>query len=80
MLSNIWKSPNLYDNEYRYETIYVITNESDHMGGVGLPPEYLRKNGVEIMLCGGMGHKPLRMFESYGIQVFVGAKGTVREP
>lgn len=59
--------------------VYVIPNESDHMGGVGLPPEYLHKNGVEIMLCAGLGYKALRMFESYGVRVFVGAKGTVKD-
>ncbi|MGB9939869.1 hypothetical protein [Methanosarcina sp.] len=31
------------------------------------------------MLCGEVRNKPLRMFESYKVQVFVGAKGTVRE-
>ncbi len=31
------------------------------------------------MLCGGIGHKALHMFESYGIRVFIGARGTVRE-
>lgn len=37
--------------------VYVIANESDHMGGVELPPEYLHKNSIEIMLCGGSGIK-----------------------
>ncbi|HIH74629.1 MAG TPA: dinitrogenase iron-molybdenum cofactor biosynthesis protein [Methanosarcina sp.] len=59
--------------------IHVIPNESNHMGGAGLPPEYLFKNGVETMLCSGIGQKALHMFESYGVQVFVGAKGTVKE-
>ena len=31
------------------------------------------------MLCGGLGFKAVRMFESYGIKVFVGAGGTVRD-
>ncbi|MPM77536.1 hypothetical protein SDC9_124542 [bioreactor metagenome] len=61
------------------EEVQVIPNNSNHMGGIDLPPEYLHKNGVETMLCAGIGHKALNMFESYGIQVFVGAKVTVRE-
>ncbi|WP_424353357.1 NifB/NifX family molybdenum-iron cluster-binding protein [Methanosarcina mazei] len=57
--------------------VSVIPNTSEHMGGVDLPPEFLRKNGVEIMLCGGLGYKAVKMFESCGISVFVGAGGTV---
>jgi len=59
--------------------VTVIPNTSEHMGGTGLPPEYLHENGVDIMLCGGLGFKAVNMFESYGIKVFVGAGGTVRD-
>ncbi|WP_440946805.1 NifB/NifX family molybdenum-iron cluster-binding protein [Methanosarcina sp. T3] len=59
--------------------VFVIPNTSDHMGGVDLPPELLRKNGVEIMLCGGLGYKAVKMFESCGIDVFVGAGGKVQD-
>ena len=59
--------------------VKVISNDSEHTGGVGLPPEHLHKNGVDIMLCGGLGFKAVRMFEEYGIEVFVGAGGTVRD-
>ena len=60
------------------EQISVLPNTSEHMGGVGLPPEHLSKNGIEIMLCAGLGYKAVKMFESYGIKVFVGASGTVK--
>ncbi len=59
--------------------VSVIPNTSEHMGGVDLPPEFLHKNGVEIMLCSGLGYKAVKMFESYGIDVFVGAGGTVQD-
>lgn len=59
--------------------VFVIPNSSDHMGGVDLPPELLHKNGVEIMLCAGLGYKAVKMFESYGIDVFVGAGGKVQD-
>lgn len=59
--------------------VTVIPNTSEHMGGTGLPPEYLHENGVDIMLCGGLGFKAVNMFESYGIKVFVGAGCTVRD-
>ncbi|AKB30163.1 putative transcriptional regulator [Methanosarcina siciliae C2J] len=59
--------------------VSVIPNTSEHMGGVKLPPELLSKYGVEIMLCAGLGYRAVKMFESYGIDVFVGAEGTVRD-
>ncbi|HIH94324.1 TPA: dinitrogenase iron-molybdenum cofactor biosynthesis protein [Methanosarcina acetivorans] len=59
--------------------IFVVPNTSEHMGGVELPPELLRKYGVEIMLCAGLGYRAVKMFESYGIDVFVGAGGTVQD-
>ena len=59
--------------------VVVIPNTSEHLGGVGLPPEYLHQQGVDIMLCAGLGFKAVQMFESYGIKVFVGAGGTARD-
>lgn len=56
--------------------VSVIPNTSEHMGGVGLPPEYLHQQDVDVMLCAGLGMKAVQMFESYGIKVFVGAGGT----
>jgi predicted Fe-Mo cluster-binding NifX family protein len=58
--------------------ISFIDNTSEHFGGVGAPPELLRSNNVEIMLCSGLGPKAIHLFESYGIEIFVGASGTVR--
>ncbi|MHC1577049.1 MAG: NifB/NifX family molybdenum-iron cluster-binding protein [Methanosarcinaceae archaeon] len=59
--------------------ISVVENTSEHRGGVGMPPELLSKAGVDIMLCGGLGTKAVKMFEDYGIEVFVGAQGTVQD-
>lgn len=57
----------------------VIKNTSEHMGGVGYPPEILAKEGVEVMLCSGLGRKAIGLFEQFGIMVYVGASGTVRD-
>ena len=56
-----------------------IDNTSEHMGGKGLPPELLAGAGVNIMLCSGLGPKAVDVFGSLGIQVFVGATGTVQK-
>ncbi len=59
--------------------IGTIENKSEHMGGVGLPPELLSQAGVDVMLCGGLGNKAVQQFEQFGIEVYVGANGTVEE-
>ena len=58
--------------------IRVVLNTSEHYGGVGTPPEILSKEGVEVMLCGGLGQKAVKMFEGFGVEVYVGASGTVK--
>jgi len=67
----------IYDSET--EKVRVVDNRSQHMGGVGLPPEHLHREGVNIMLCSGLGPKAVSMFESFGIEVYVGANSTVRQ-
>jgi len=61
------------------EEVEIVPNTSEHMGGVGVPPEQLSKLGVDIMLCGGLGRKAVQLFENYGIEVYAGAEGTVAD-
>ncbi|WMW24235.1 NifB/NifX family molybdenum-iron cluster-binding protein [Methanolobus sediminis] len=67
----------LYDTETREST--VISNTSEHNGGTGLPPEIMANENVDIMLCGGLGRKAVMMFEQYGIDVFIGATGSIQD-
>ncbi|WP_094226834.1 NifB/NifX family molybdenum-iron cluster-binding protein [Methanolobus psychrotolerans] len=67
----------LYDTETK--EVSVIPNTSEHNGGIGLPPEIMAKEGVDIMLCGGLGSKAVIMFEQSGIDVFIGATGTIQD-
>ncbi len=43
----------------------------------GQVPQFIREQGVDVMLTGGMGQRALRFFEAYGIQAVTGASGTV---
>lgn len=61
------------------DEVKIIDNRSEHMGGMGKPPEHLAKEGVEVMLCSGLGPRAISMFENFGIEVLVGASGTVRD-
>jgi len=58
--------------------VKVINNTSQHTGGQGYPPEIMQKEGTEVMLCSGLGPRAITMFETFGIEVFVGASGTVK--
>ena len=59
--------------------VKVIPNTSEHMGGQGYPPEIMAKEGVNIMVCRGLGRRAITMFEEMGIEVYIGAFGTVKD-
>ncbi|MEA1895647.1 MAG: NifB/NifX family molybdenum-iron cluster-binding protein [Euryarchaeota archaeon] len=61
------------------DDVTMIPNTSEHRGGVGVPPDFISKTGTYVMLCSGLGPKAVRIFEEFGIDVFVGAEGTVRD-
>ncbi len=42
-------------------------------GGCMGPVNYLAENGVQVLISGGMGMRPLQGFDQVGIQVFYGA-------
>jgi len=59
--------------------VKVIPNTSEHTGGQGYPPEIMAKEGVDILVCRGLGRRAISMFEQLGIEVYIGASGTVRD-
>jgi len=59
--------------------VQVIANTSHHMGGQGDPPDIMAREGVNIMVCRGLGRRAISMFEELGIDVYIGASGTVRD-
>lgn len=61
------------------EEVKVVPNESHHKGGRGYPPELLAKEGVRTMICSSLGRRAINMFCDFGIDVYVGANGTVKD-
>ena len=61
------------------EKIEILSNTSMHMGGGGYAPELLTNARIDVMLCSGLGQRAIGMFEEYGIMVYIGAYGTVRD-
>jgi len=59
--------------------VRVFPNESEHMGGIGKPPEQLARLGVSVVLTSNLGPRAIEMFRSFGIEVYVGASGRVRD-
>ena len=59
--------------------VKVVSNTSEHGGGSGYPPEIMAKEGVDVMVCSGLGRRAISMFEQMGIDVYIGASGTVRD-
>ena len=57
----------------------MIPNTSEHGGGQGYPPEIMVKEGVNVMVCRGLGRRAIAMFEEMGIDVYIGASGTVKD-
>jgi len=60
------------------EKVVSIDNNSNHMGGKLYPPEMLANEGVEVMICKGLGRRAVTMFKDFGIEVFIGASGNVK--
>ncbi len=44
----------------------------------GQVPGFIRGQGADVMLTGGMGRRALALFEQYGVEAVTGASGTVR--
>ncbi len=59
--------------------VNVVENTGEHFGGVGNTPELVAGAGAEIMLCSGLGPRAISAFEQLGIEVYVGASGTVKD-
>ena len=59
--------------------VKVIQNTSEHMGGIGYPPEIMMREGVSVLVCRGLGRRAIGMFEETGIEVYIGASGTVKD-
>jgi len=60
--------------------VTILPNGGHEQGGCMAPVQLLKENGVEILLAGGMGQRPLAGFQQVGIAVhFKQEAQTVRE-
>lgn len=59
------------------DELTFVQNDGSHHGGTLTPPEILNKAGIDVLLCGGLGVKAVRLFQQFNIQVYCNASGTV---
>jgi predicted Fe-Mo cluster-binding NifX family protein len=64
----------LISNEVR-----VVPNTGEHFGGAGDTPALVTGTGARVVLCSGLGPRAIDAFQQRGIEVYVGASGTVSE-
>lgn len=61
------------------QSCQVIDNPFYAAHQPGQVPGFIKKQGVEVMISGGMGRRAMQFFEEYDIQPFTGAQGTAKE-
>jgi predicted Fe-Mo cluster-binding NifX family protein len=62
------------------QTVRVLPNVPHQQGGCMAPVNHLAQNGVNVLIAGGMGMRPLMGFNQMGIDVLYGGSAqTVKE-
>ncbi len=67
----------MFDEETN--TLSFMVNSGQHHGGAKTPAELIAEAGANVVLCGGLGVKAVRLFEQHGIHVYNNASGTVAD-
>lgn len=58
--------------EGEVKDVRVLPNVPHQQGGCMAPVQHLASNGVQVLIAGGMGMRPLMGFNQVGIQVYFG--------
>lgn len=61
------------------KVIETIENTSEHMAGIGLPPELMKKHDADVLLCHDLGPRALNLCREFGIEVYTSTAETVEE-
>jgi len=57
--------------------VWTIDNAGEH--NCMIPVQKMSAAGIEAVLIGGIGRRPLMEFQNNGIKVYIGAAGTVKD-
>jgi predicted Fe-Mo cluster-binding NifX family protein len=58
--------------------VSAVANPHYGQHAPGVVPGFIRDQGADVMLTGGMGGRAIAFFQQYGIEAVTGASGTVR--
>jgi len=58
--------------------VEVMPNPYYGQHAPGVVPEFIHRQGAEVMITGGMGSRAVASFDQFGVQVVTGASGSVR--
>ncbi len=68
------------DEEKVKEPVKVIPNPyATAHENCGQVPTFLKEQGIDVIIAGGMGSRAMGFFDQFGIQVVTGAAGKVKE-
>jgi predicted Fe-Mo cluster-binding NifX family protein len=73
------RSPFLTTLDTSTEEIHSQVNRGHHFGGTVRPAAAAADAAPDVIICPNLGQKAVMFFHERGIEVFVGATGTVRE-
>ncbi len=65
-------------DDHHITAVESITNPYYQAHQPGQVPAFIREQGVDMMVAGGMGRRAIALFQQYGIEAYTGAAGTVR--
>lgn len=66
-------------DKWEVTKVTALDNVSEHMGGVGVPPDHLCKLHPKAIVVSGMGPKGINAFKSQGVDVLKATGTTVQE-
>lgn len=67
------------DENNNVVSVQAIANAHAKQHNPGQLPAYIRDQGADVMISGGMGGRAVNFFHEYDISVATGASGTVQE-
>jgi len=59
--------------------IEEFDNNTEHMGGSGLPPELMKAHDADVLLCKALGLRALKLCESLGIKVYTSDVSSIKQ-
>ncbi len=77
--SHFGRSPYFLIVESNNRKCTVITNTSEHMGGIDKPPEIIAANAIDVLILQGIGRKALEKLIEKNIRVYCTQETNVQE-